>query len=55
VTEKIGQGNQWFVEGNPREVIDFDYCHQVVEIPKVAEFEVFIKQKKYRVKVTESC
>jgi hypothetical protein len=52
--EKRGQGNQWYVEGNSREVVDFEFCYPIVPIPAVVEIEIFIKHKKYRVKVTES-
>jgi hypothetical protein len=49
-----GPGDQWYVEGSPREAIDFEYCYSVLPIPAVAEIDVFIKQMKYQVKVTES-
>jgi hypothetical protein len=53
MTER-GQGDQGMVEGNPREEIDFEYCYPIVAIPTIPEVEIYIKQKLYRVKTTES-
>jgi hypothetical protein len=54
VMEKRGQGNRWQVEGKPRELVGFDYCFQVVEIPRIAELEVFVKQNKHRARVMDT-
>jgi hypothetical protein len=48
------QGAEWFVEGNPREVIDFEFCYQIGPIPREEEITIFLKQRKMQVKGSES-
>jgi hypothetical protein len=52
--QERGLGDQWYVEGNPREQVDFEFCYPVVQIPAVPEVEIFLKQQKIRVTTTES-
>jgi hypothetical protein len=49
-----GQGNQWFIEGNPREEIDFDYEYPILPIPQSEEVNIFLKQIKKKVKISDS-
>jgi hypothetical protein len=53
MTER-GFGDQWRTEVEPLEAIDFDYCYPVLEIPRVTEFNIFLKQRPLRVKETDS-
>jgi hypothetical protein len=53
VIERRELGNQWMIDRNPREAIDFDYCYPIVEIRRVAEVGVYIRQQRYQVKVTD--
>jgi hypothetical protein len=48
------QGDQWYVDRNTREAVDFEYCYPIIPIPQAEEAEVFIKQKKYRVRATDT-
>jgi hypothetical protein len=48
------QGNQWAIEGNPREGIDFDFEYPILPIPQVEEVRIFLKQSSWKVKVNES-
>jgi hypothetical protein len=49
-----GLGDQWQTDREPEEVIDFNYCYPIIEIPQISDVDIFIKQKKYRIKVTDS-
>jgi hypothetical protein len=49
-----GQGNQWLIEGNPREEIDFDFEYLILPIPQVEEVNIFLKQAKRKVRITDS-
>jgi hypothetical protein len=48
-----GQGNQWFIEGNPREEIDFDYEYPILPIPRPEEVTIFLKQVPTKVRINE--
>jgi hypothetical protein len=51
--QQSDQGNQWYVEGNPREAVDFDFCYPIVPVPAPQEADIFLKQAKFRVRLTE--
>jgi hypothetical protein len=48
--ERRGLGNQWHVEGNFNEAIEWDHCYEVLPFQPAPEIEVFIKQRKIKVK-----
>jgi hypothetical protein len=48
-----GQGDQWFIEGNPMEAIDSDFEHKILPIPQVEEVMIYLKQVSYKIRVNE--
>jgi hypothetical protein len=54
LTKDRGLGDQWRTDREPQEVLDFDYCYPILEIPQEAEVNISIKQKPLRVKVIDS-
>jgi hypothetical protein len=49
-----GQGEEWTIEGNPNEQVDFDFEYPVVPVPHVSEIDVFLKHLKIRIRTDES-
>jgi hypothetical protein len=49
-----GQGEDWTIEWNANEQIDFDFEYLVVPTPHAVEIEVFLKHMKIKVRVDES-
>jgi hypothetical protein len=39
-----GQGDQWHVEGNPKEAVEFGFCYQALPTQTIPEVETFLKQ-----------
>jgi hypothetical protein len=46
--------DDWRVEGNSRECVDFEYCYPVVPKEIIPDVEVYLKQSKLTVKSNES-
>jgi hypothetical protein len=49
--KECGQGDQWFINRDPNEEIDFDFEYQILPIPQVAEVTILLKQAQMRVSV----
>jgi hypothetical protein len=48
-----GQGDQWQIERNPQEAIDFDFEYPIIPIPQAEEATIFLKQVRTKVRVNE--
>jgi hypothetical protein len=52
--KESGQGEDWCIEGNPREQVDFDFGYQVVPTPRSQVIDIFLKHAKIKAKLSES-
>jgi hypothetical protein len=51
--KQCGQGDQWYIEGNLNEAIDFDFKYQIKRLPQAAEVTVFLRQIQLTLRVDE--
>jgi hypothetical protein len=48
-----GQGDQWKIEGNPREAIDFEFEYPITPVPRAEEVSILLKQSHMKVRINE--
>jgi hypothetical protein len=48
-----GQDNQWQIEGNPREAIDFEFEYPIIPIPQVEGVTIYLKQACMKIRINE--
>jgi hypothetical protein len=48
-----GRGDQWQIEGNPREAIDFEFEYRITAIHEVEEVTIYLKQSCMNIRINE--